>query len=85
MDSEQWNQLDELLHAVLRRSPEDRDTLLREACAGDERLERETRSLLTLEQKAEVFLENPAIEMAARVAVQEQSDDRQQQDLFRDG
>ena len=46
-----------------------------EACAGDERLEREARSLLTLEQKAEGFLERPAIEMAAQVAVREQSDD----------
>src|SRR5437764_12181009 len=68
MDSEQWKQLDKLLHAVLERSPEERDAFLRQACAGDERLEREARSLLTLEQQAKGFLETPAIEVAARVA-----------------
>ena len=78
MDSEQWKQLDKLLHAALERPPEERDAFLREACAGDERLEREARSLLTLEQKAEGFLETPAIEMAAQVAVREQSDDSEE-------
>ena len=68
MDSEQWKQIDKLLHAALERPPEERDAFLREACAGDERLEREARSLLTLEQQAEGFLETPAIEVAARVA-----------------
>src|ERR1051326_6509254 len=65
MDSEQWKQLDKLLHAALQRAPEERDAFLRQACAGDERLEREARSLLTLEQQAEDFLEKPAMEMAA--------------------
>ena len=67
MDSEQWKQIDKLLHAVLEHPPEERDAFLRQACEGDERLEREARSLLTLEQQAEGFLERPAIEAAARV------------------
>lgn len=67
MDSEQWKQIDKLLHAVLEHAPEERDAFLRQACAGDERLEREARSLLTLEHQAEGFLETPAIEAAARV------------------
>jgi len=75
MDSEQWKQLDNLLHATLQRPPEERDAFLREACAGNERLEREARSLLTLEHKAEGFLEKPAIEMAAQAAVRDQSAD----------
>ncbi len=75
MDSNQWKQLDKLLHAALERLPEERDAFLRQACAGDQRLEREARSLLNLEQQAEGFLERPAIEMAAQVAVWEQSDD----------
>ena len=37
MDSEQWKQLDKLLHAALERPPEERDAFLRQACAGDER------------------------------------------------
>jgi serine/threonine protein kinase/tetratricopeptide (TPR) repeat protein len=83
MDSEQWKQLDKLLHAALQRPPEERDAFLREACAGEERLEREARSLLKLEQKAEGFLEKPAIEMAAQVAVRGQ--DSQERSLFRTG
>ena len=63
MDSAQWKHLDKLLHEVLQRRPEERDAFLREACAGDERLEFEARSLLTMEQKAEGFLERPAIEI----------------------
>ena len=70
MDSDQWKQLDNLLHAVLERPPEEREEFLRHACAGDERLEREARSLLRLEQQAGTFLERPAIEIAAQVAVQ---------------
>ena len=68
MDSDQWKQLDKLLHAALERPPEERDAFLRQACGGDQRLEREARSLLTLEKKAEAFLERPAIEMAERLA-----------------
>src|ERR1051326_3714322 len=82
MDSEQWKQLDKLLHAALQRAPEERGAFLREACAGNEQLEREARSLLTREQKAEGFLEIPAIETAAQVTIREQSDDRQKEDLF---
>jgi len=77
MDLERWKQLDRLLHAALQRPAEERDAFLQEACAGDEELEREARSLLTLEQNAEGFLERPAIELAAQVAVRRQNDDSQ--------
>ncbi len=66
MDSERWRQVDDILQRVLDRPPEDRDACLRDACEGDEALEREVRSLLTSDQKARMFLENPAIEVAAR-------------------
>jgi serine/threonine protein kinase len=85
MDSDRWKQLDKLLHAALERPPEERDAFLRQACAGDEQLEREARSLLTLEQKAEGFLERPAIEMAAQVAVREQGDDSGETGALRTG
>ena len=48
MDSERWKQLDKLLHDALERPPEERDAFLRQACAGDEPLEREARSLLSV-------------------------------------
>jgi eukaryotic-like serine/threonine-protein kinase len=85
MDSEQWKQLDKLLHVALERPPEERDAFLREACAGNEWLEHEARSLLTLEHKAEGFLEKPAIEMAARAAVRDRSADSQEDGQFSTG
>ncbi|HZM09412.1 MAG TPA: protein kinase [Candidatus Limnocylindrales bacterium] len=66
MDSERWKQVDGLLQSVLERSPEERETFLRQACAGDEALEREVQSLLSAQQEAEGFLDRPAIEVAAR-------------------
>ncbi len=74
MDSEAWKQLDKLLHGALQLPPEERVAFLREACAGDERLEREAHSLLALEDLAGEFLERPAIEMAAQAVVQERAD-----------
>ena len=67
MDSVRWTQIDSLLQAVLERPVEERDAFLRQACAGNETLEREVRSLLKSHQQAGSFLESPAIEVAARV------------------
>src|SRR5258708_34271129 len=78
MDSERFKQLDSLLQLVLERQPEERDAFLRQACAGDETLEREVRSLLTLEAQAGRFLENPALDVAARALGRRQSDDAQE-------
>jgi eukaryotic-like serine/threonine-protein kinase len=66
MNSERWKQVDKVLQSVLDRAPEERDGFLRQACAGDEEMEREVRSLLTSEKRADRFLENPAMEVAAR-------------------
>jgi serine/threonine protein kinase/Tol biopolymer transport system component len=65
MDIERWKQVDSLLQSVLERRSEDRDAFLQQACAGDESLEREVRSLLTLEGKAGSFLRTPVMETAA--------------------
>jgi serine/threonine protein kinase/Flp pilus assembly protein TadD len=73
MDSDRWKQVDGLLQSVLERSPEERETFLRRACAGDEALEREVRSLLTAQQRAEGFLDRPAIEVAARALADSES------------
>src|SRR5690242_16350213 len=73
MDSERWKQVDDVLQSVMDRAPEERDAFLRQACAGDEALEREVRSLLTSEERAGRFLENPAMEVAARAMARRQS------------
>ena len=72
MDSERWKQVDHLLQAALERPPEERDAFLRRACAGDQALESEVRSLLRAQQKAGSFLESPAIEGAALAIAQQQ-------------
>jgi tetratricopeptide (TPR) repeat protein len=64
MDPERWKQLDSLLQSVLERQPEHRDARLREICAGDEALERELRSLVSLEQEAGRLLDRRAIEVS---------------------
>src|ERR1035438_1924632 len=79
MDSDRWKQVDSLLQSVLERPPEERDAFLRHACAGDETLEREVRSLLTAQQQAGSFLENPAIEAAARSLARQQNKDKDAQ------
>jgi tetratricopeptide (TPR) repeat protein/predicted Ser/Thr protein kinase len=66
MDSERWKQIEGVLQSVLDRPSEERDAFLRSACAGDEEMEREVRSLLTSERRAGAFLEGPAIAVAAR-------------------
>jgi serine/threonine protein kinase/tetratricopeptide (TPR) repeat protein len=67
MHPERWKQVDDVLQSALDRAPEERDAFLRQACAGDQALEREVRSLLTHEQSAERFMDRPAMEVAARV------------------
>ncbi|MGO9240584.1 MAG: protein kinase domain-containing protein [Bryobacteraceae bacterium] len=85
MDPERWKQVDSLLQAVLERRPGERDAFLSQACAGDEALEREVRSLLTSQQQAGSFLENPAIEAAARDLARQQSEETQVESDFRIG
>jgi serine/threonine protein kinase/tetratricopeptide (TPR) repeat protein len=80
MDSDRWQQVDSLLQSVLERPPKGRDAFLRSACAGDEALEREVRSLLRAQQQAGSFLESPAIEAAALALAQQQRKEAQEDD-----
>ena len=73
MDSERWKQIDSLLQSVLERPPGERDAFLRQACATDQALETEIRSLLRAQQQAGSFLESPAIEAAALAIAQQQN------------
>ncbi len=75
MDLDRWKQLDSLLQSVLERPLEERDAFLRQACAGDEPLERRVRVLLSAEPEARHFLERPAIEAAAASLAHDHTDD----------
>jgi Tol biopolymer transport system component len=71
--ADDWTRVDDVLQSVLLRPQGERDTFLRQACAGDSALESEVRSLLASYEQAGSFLEAPAIRMAARALVDEQS------------
>ncbi len=80
MDSERWKQVDDVLQSALDLPPEEREAFLWQACAGDEALEREVRSLLMSDQRAGRFLQHPAIEVTARAMARQQSGDARERD-----
>jgi hypothetical protein len=63
---ERWARLDELYHAALEQPEEQRDAFLRDACGGDEDLQREVRSLLRFHGN-EGFLDKTPAEIAGRL------------------
>ena len=71
MNPARWKQLDNLFQSALERPPQKREAFLSAACAGDEALERELRSLLKMEREAGSFLESPAVEVAAQAIAQQ--------------
>ncbi len=66
MDSDRWNRVDRLLQSALDMPAAERDAHLRHACAGDQQLEDDVRSLLAAHDRAGGFLSAPAIDLAAR-------------------
>src|SRR5580692_6701686 len=75
MQSDRWKLVDNLLQAVLDRTPAERGEFLRQACPGDAELEREVHSLLISQEKAGSFLEADAMEVAARALARRTQDD----------
>src|SRR5580700_2640601 len=73
MESERWEQVAELFHAVLGRPSPERAEFLRQACGGDEELEGEVRSLIASEEQAGSFMARPAMEVAAQAIALDQN------------
>ena len=73
MKNESWQHIERLYHSALAKQPNERSKFLVEACAGDEELRREVESLLAYEDRAETFIESPALDVAARMMADEQS------------
>ena len=67
MEPERWQKVEQLYHAALEREENERDAFLREVCAGDEGLRHEVESLLAYQRRAETFIEEPALELAAEI------------------
>jgi predicted ATPase len=72
MKAERWQQISHLYDAALACDGGQRAAFLREACAGDLALQREVESLLRHGHDAEIFLQRPALEIAAEVTTQAQ-------------
>ncbi|HWQ33662.1 MAG TPA: protein kinase [Blastocatellia bacterium] len=68
---ERWQQIEQFWNAALERPPDERAAFLAEACAGDEELRREVESLLRCDDRAGSFIEEPALEIAARLEPEE--------------
>lgn len=73
MNRERWQKVEVLYHAALERAPDERATYLAQACAGDAALRREVESLLSYDDKAAAFIEQPAVALAAADIADEQS------------
>jgi eukaryotic-like serine/threonine-protein kinase len=56
-----WRRAEDLFHAALERPPETRRAFLGEACAGDTELRRQVELLLSKDERAGDFLEEPVL------------------------
>ena len=73
MLSERWQHIESLYHAALEQDAAHRSGYLRQACNGDEELEREVESLLAQADAGDGFLEAPALEAAARMVARDEA------------
>ena len=67
MDAELWRRVEDLYHASLEVTPEQRSAFLKDKCGGNEELQREVESLLAHEERSGGFIETSAFEVAARL------------------
>ena len=72
MDAELWRRVEDLYHASLEVTPEQRSAFLKDKCGGNEELQREVESLLAHEERSGGFIETSAFEVAARLMAQEE-------------
>jgi serine/threonine protein kinase/Tol biopolymer transport system component len=63
MNSERWQQVENLYHSALELGADERDDFLSVACAGDEALRRDVLSLLASTGSADGFLSEPALSL----------------------
>ena len=73
MEPERWQKIERLYHSALEEEKSGRAAFLEQACAGDKALRREVELLLAQQEKADSFLEAPALEVAAKVLAQDQA------------
>jgi eukaryotic-like serine/threonine-protein kinase len=64
--ADRWEQVEKLCQAALELEESQRAAFLEQACGGDEELRREVESLLKFEKPGDRFIEQPALEVAAK-------------------
>ena len=69
--TDRWQQVEKLCQSALELEERQRRAFLEEACAGDEELRREVESLLQFDRRGERFIEQPAVEVAAKMIAHE--------------
>ncbi|MGH9837231.1 MAG: protein kinase domain-containing protein [Blastocatellia bacterium] len=74
MTPERHQQIGEIFRAAAELPSAERAAFLDRACAGDEALKREVVSLLDFRTQAEGFIEQPALEVAARMLAENQAE-----------
>src|SRR5215216_937133 len=67
MKAERYQQIEQLFHAALERTPQERIAFVEQACGGDEELRREVESLLPYDDQARDFIETPPANVAAAI------------------
>ena len=72
MKPQRWQQIERVYHEALEQEKGLRPEFLANACAGDPELLREVESLVALETRADDFLEERAVEVAARAFAHDQ-------------
>src|SRR5215831_6544385 len=65
MTPERWQQIEELYYLALQQESSLRTSFLKQACGGDEEMQREIESLLAHEQPAARFMEAPGMAVLA--------------------
>jgi eukaryotic-like serine/threonine-protein kinase len=72
MTPERWQQIEPVYHSALELAENKRRPFLEKVCAGDEALRQEVESLLRSEQSGDRFIEEPALEVVAKMFAREE-------------
>jgi serine/threonine protein kinase/tetratricopeptide (TPR) repeat protein len=85
MDPDRALRLEQLYHSALERDESERSAFLKSACGLDEALLHEVESLLAHDRQADSFIEEPALNVAARLVAQHKLSLRDRRDVINAG
>jgi len=70
---ERWQEIERLYNSALAVESGQRESFIKEACAGDESLRREVNRLLASQTRVDRFIESPALKVAAKILAKDRS------------